>query len=140
MTVLLVNGTMCCHWSQLSRNLRDSPGFLGSVPLSWIASLLSRRWSAVLIAQALVSFSACDHGVCGASTSWLAIHTRYIMVLASWLPILYCPLKHRPSASSTCVCTMAEPPVKKHKRQCHFDNKWIKEFAGIGKSSKGKLI
>ena len=29
------------------------------------------------------------------------------------------------------------PASKKQKRECHFDNKWIKEFQGIGKSSKG---
>ena len=27
--------------------------------------------------------------------------------------------------------------AKKQKRECHFYNKWIKEFKGIGKSSKG---
>ena len=29
------------------------------------------------------------------------------------------------------------PAAKKQKRECHFYNKWIKEFKGIGKSSKG---
>ena len=29
------------------------------------------------------------------------------------------------------------PASKKQKRKCHFDNKWINEFQGIGKSSKG---
>jgi len=32
----------------------------------------------------------------------------------------------------------AEPPkAKKAKRSCHFDNSWIKEFPGIGVSSRG---
>ena len=36
---------------------------------------------------------------------------------------------------------MAEPPkAKKPKRVCHFDREWIKEFPGIGTSSKGKLV
>ena len=30
------------------------------------------------------------------------------------------------------------PPRKKPKRQCHFDANWMKEFEGIGRSSKGK--
>ena len=29
------------------------------------------------------------------------------------------------------------PASKKEKRECHFDNKWINDFQGIGKSSKG---
>ncbi len=31
------------------------------------------------------------------------------------------------------------PPPKKQKlkRQCHFDRKWVEEFQGIGRSSKG---
>ena len=29
------------------------------------------------------------------------------------------------------------PAAKKQKRECHFYNKWIKAFKGIGKSSKG---
>ena len=29
------------------------------------------------------------------------------------------------------------PASKKQKRECDFDNKWINEFKGIGKSSKG---
>ena len=34
---------------------------------------------------------------------------------------------------------MAEstPPPKKAKRLCHFDSNWVKEFQGIGRSSKG---
>ena len=30
--------------------------------------------------------------------------------------------------------------AKKQKRQCSFNNKWIEEFKGIGKSHKGKHI
>ena len=29
---------------------------------------------------------------------------------------------------------LSTPPRKKPKRQCHFDEKWIEEFRGIGKS------
>ena len=32
------------------------------------------------------------------------------------------------------------PAAKKQKRECHFDNKWIKEFKGIGKGLQGKNI
>ena len=31
------------------------------------------------------------------------------------------------------------PLTKKSKRNCHFDPGWIKEFQGLGKSSKGKF-
>ena len=31
------------------------------------------------------------------------------------------------------------PPPKKPKRQCHFDEKWIEEFRGIGKSHRGNF-
>ncbi len=30
------------------------------------------------------------------------------------------------------------PPRKKPKRQCHFDTRWMKEFEGICRISKGK--
>jgi len=29
------------------------------------------------------------------------------------------------------------PAAKRRKRNCHFDSKWIKDFQGISRSSKG---
>ena len=31
------------------------------------------------------------------------------------------------------------PPKKKSRRDCHFDPKWIKEFAGVSRSIKGEI-
>ena len=35
------------------------------------------------------------------------------------------------------VQPLSPPAPKKAKRKCHFDPKWITEFQGIGRSSKG---
>ena len=32
------------------------------------------------------------------------------------------------------------PKAKKPRRHCHFDTKWVQEFPGIARSSKGRLI
>ena len=32
------------------------------------------------------------------------------------------------------------PAPKRPKRQCHFDSKWLQEFQGIGRSSKGDCV
>ena len=37
------------------------------------------------------------------------------------------------------MATASVPAAKKQKRECHFDKKWIEEFQGIGRSSKGIL-
>lgn len=35
---------------------------------------------------------------------------------------------------------IVSPQPKKARRLCHFDSRWVQEFQGIGKSSKGYTI
>ena len=64
---------------------------------------------------------------CVPTTLFARTHVE-VLNHARWL-VIACNLNKMASVA---------PAAKKQKRECHFYNKWIKEFfKGIGKSSKG---
>ena len=42
--------------------------------------------------------------------------------------------------ASIAVSESLTPAPKRPRRQCHFDSKWLQEFQGIGRSSKGDCV